>query len=365
MAYISAVENFRRMMLREGPLWLPAELPVTPPVAELIERHAATRDFVAAFKLDFRSVSVSFPDDPAQWRNAFAAIGFALPEKVEIGFAGITHAVPAAADMGASWHLRRLLHPLSVVRTVDQLRALPWPDLSRPRVEHLESQIRRIHDEEGRAVVGELACTVFESAWYLRGMENLFADLADGNGLGDWLLDWFTARSVRAAAELARAGVDVIALGDDVGTQRGMLMSVDFWRRHLKPRLKRVIDSVRANQRQYIFIRYHSDGDIRPIIPELIELGIDILNPVQPECMPADDIVRQYKDALAFWGLVGTQSTMPFGTPHDVRQQVARCAAWARAGASIIVAPTHVLEPDVPWDNIRAFVDAVRAARLR
>lgn len=365
MAYISAVENFRRMMFREGPLWLPAELPATPPVTEMIQRRAATRDFVAAFKLDFRSVSVSFPDDPAQWRNAFAAIGFDLPGQVEIGFAGITHAVPPAADLGAAWHLRRLLHPLSVVKDVEQLRALPWPDLARPMCGRLAAEVSRIHDEEGRAVVGELACTVFEPAWYLRGMEKLFADLADGNGIGDWLLDWFMARSVRAAAELARAGVDVVALGDDVGTQRGMLVSADFWRQHLKPRLKKAIDAVRANQRQYIFIRYHSDGDIRPIIPELIELGIDILNPVQPECMPADEIVRQYRDAAGFWGLIGTQSTMPFGTPDDVKKQVAQCAAWARAGAAIVVAPTHVLEPDVPWENIKAFVDAVRNTRLR
>jgi uroporphyrinogen decarboxylase len=163
---------------------------------------------------------------------------------------------------------------------------------------------------------------------------------------------------------MARAGVDAIGLGDDVGTQRGMMMSVDFWREHLKPRLKRVIDAIRETQWDHIWIKYHSDGNITEILNDLAEIGVDILNPVQPECMPLAEVIPPYQDRLRFWGMIGTQSTMPYGTVDDVRAAVEECARFAREGAGIVVAPTHVLEPDVPWENIQALVDAVRAIRL-
>jgi uroporphyrinogen decarboxylase len=143
-----------------------------------------------------------------------------------------------------------------------------------------------------------------------------------------------------------------------------MMMSVDFWRRHFKPRLQKVIDAVRANQQEHVYIRYHCDGDLRPIIPDLIDMGVDILNPVQPECMPAEELIAQFKACLAFWGLVGTQTTMPFGTPREIQELVRRCAGWVEQGAAIVVSPTHVLEPEVPWENIHALVRAVRATRL-
>ena len=209
-----------------------------------------------------------------------------------------------------------------------------------------------------------MECTVFEAAWYIRGMDNLFGDLIEENGIGEWLLDWFTTRSTRMARIAASAGVDVIGLGDDVGTQRGMMMSVEFWREHLKPRLKKVIDAIREAQNQHVYVRYHSDGDIRLIIDDLIEIGVDILNPVQPECMPAGEVISTHRNRIGFWGMVGTQTTMPFGSPDDVRAVVADCARYAREGASVIVAPTHVLEPDVPWENIKALVDALHETRL-
>ena len=93
---------------------------------------------------------------------------------------------------------------------------------------------------------------------------------------------------------------------------------------------------------------------------DLIEIGVDILNPVQPECMDLEAVADQYQARLAFSGMIGTQTTMPFGTPGDVRAAVARCRSLHENGARLIVAPTHVLEPDVPWENITAFVEAAR-----
>ena len=105
---------------------------------------------------------------------------------------------------------------------------------------------------------------------------------------------------------------------------------------------------------------YHSDGVIYDIIPELIEIGVDVLNPVQPECVDPVLLKQQYGNKLSFWGTVGTQTTMPFGSPQDVRDTVRHMIETVGDGGGFLIAPTHLLEPEVPWENIEAFVQAVR-----
>lgn len=358
---MTPLANFLHTMRHEDPEWIPLDVPATPPVEDLIQRRTGAASPAEAFNLDFRNVSYRQPDLAAAWRAAFEKLGQDVPADAEILSEGITHTAPLADDsVSGAYHFRQLIHPLSAITDVEQLKDLPWPDPSDPAAyEHLGGEVAAIHDA-GRVAVGGRECTFFEHAWYVRGMDNLFMDLHEDNGIADWLLDWYTDRAVQNVKGYARAGVDVIALGDDVGTQRGMMLAVDSWRTQMKPRLKRVIDAIRATQQDHIYIRYHSDGNITDILEDLIELGIDILNPVQPECMDPGEVIPAYQDRLAFWGMVGTQTTMPFGTPDEVRQVVRDCKALAEGGAALVIAPTHVLEPDVPWDNIHALVDEVQ-----
>ena len=361
---LTSLENFRRMIEHCDPQWMPLDLPCTPPVHDRLVAKVG-QDLTAAFGLDFRGCGSGTRGNPAAWREAFRGIGNPVADDAEIDPFGVTHIKPPAESVGEATHFRTMLHPLEAITDVAQLPKLPWPTVITPaQCDEIRQQADRTH-AEGRVLQGGCECTQFECAWYVRGMDNLFMDLAEGNGIADWLLDYFTERSIHVVRAYCENGVDVIGLGDDVGTQRGMMMSVPTWREHLKPRLKRVIDAIRAAQAdRHVYVRYHSDGDIRPILPDLIELGIDILNPVQPECMPVDEVIPQYQDQVAFWGMVGTQTVMPFGSPDDVRRIVAECGRLAAAGAAVIVAPTHVLEPDVPDANILALVEAVHAARL-
>lgn len=200
--------------------------------------------------------------------------------------------------------------------------------------------------------------TIFEVSWYIRGMENLFSDMMLQPDLAETLLDRITEMRVFQAQTYARADVDILDLGDDVATQRGMLMSPKMWHHWLKPRLARVIGAAKAIKPD-ILVQYHSDGDCRDVIPELIEVGVDILNPVQPECMDPAEIKTQYGDRLAFSGTVGTQTTMPHGTPAEVKAVVKERIATVGEGGGLLIAPTHVLEPDVPWENVIALVEAV------
>lgn len=353
-------ENLIRMLSGTGPDHLPLDVWLTGPSADMVERHTGLRNEAEALRLSVERVGPRFPANPTGWREAYAGIGFAVPPDGLIGNLGTVDDVPPADSLGAAYHLLEMRHPLAVATGVDQLEALPWPDVDREEpYRHIPDTVRSIHDR-GRAAIGQMDCTAFEMTWYLRGMDNVYLDLVDGTGISDWLLDWFTHRAEVAVRNYAEAGADIVWLGDDVGTQRGMMMAVPFWREHLKPRLKRVIESARAAQTKPFWVAYHSDGDIRPIIPDLIEIGVQILNPVQPECMPVGPTIAEYRDRLAFWGMVGTQTTMPFGSPAKVRDTVAQLRSFAEDGARIVLSPTHAIEPGVPWENLEMLIKEVK-----
>lgn len=360
-------ENFHAMMNGTGAGWMPLNLPVTPPVADLIEERTGVRNADLAFETDFGFEWVGYNEDPRTWRDALAEVGCRLPADAELGPFCVAHVAPPAGTTGQAYHFRSMLHPLEHVTSVAQLEKLPWPDTADPRhYADLKRKLRQIHTR-GKVAVAGMECTVFEVAWYMRGMDNLFQDLAEDNGIADWLLDWLTVRSCNVVREFTRAGVDVIGLGDDIGMQTGMLLSTPLWRRQLKPRLAKVIAAIReASGGRKVWVHYHSDGNIMEVIPELIEIGVDILNPVQPECMDVATLVARHGRQLAFSGMIGTQTTMPFGTPDDVRRRVRELAALHRDhGARVMIGPTHVLEPDVPFANILALVDEAKSIRFR
>ena len=266
-----------------------------------------------------------------------------------------------ALAYGSTEHFVRQLHPLAAATTVVELVDYPLPDPANPaRWVHLASQVESLHGRD-LAAQGELYVTIFETAWSLRGFEELLTDLALRPDLVEVLFDRLTEYRIRQAVQLAQAGVDVLRLGDDVATQTGMLISPAAWRRWLKPRMAHIIAAARAVKPD-LHIFYHSDGDCRAIIPELIEIGVTVLNPVQPECMDPVQLKTDFGDRLAFWGTIGTQTTMPFGTPDEVRALVRERIETVGKGGGLLLSPTHTLEPDVPWENVVAFVEAATAS---
>jgi len=183
-------------------------------------------------------------------------------------------------------------------------------------------------------------------------------DLSDESPVARALIERVTEISCAMAAQFAAREVDIISLADDLGTQKGLFVSREMFRRWFRKPLRRVVESAkRANPGVLVFM--HSDGDITEIIPDLIEIGIDILNPLQPECMDIAAIKANFGSELAFWGGVGTQTTMPFGTSEEVRSCVRELVEVIGDGGGFLIAPTHLVEPEVPWENIVAFVNAV------
>ncbi len=198
---------------------------------------------------------------------------------------------------------------------------------------------------------------MYETAWQIRGYEPFLMDLLTQRDWAELLLDRIAENNKRTAEAAARAGYDCIMAGDDVANQNAMMFQPDLWREVMKPRWAAVIGAARAIKPD-IHVWYHSDGNIWDILDDLVEIGIDILNPVQPECLDPVAIRTRFGKRLAFDGCVGTQTTLPFGTPDDVRNTIRRLAFDLDGmNGGLMLSPTHILEPDVPVANIRAFFE--------
>ena len=260
---------------------------------------------------------------------------------------------------GDDGNYHRKVYPLDGPHcTVADVERYPYPDLfAEYRYEGVTEVVQRIH-ARGLAAVLLSSMTIFEKAWRIRGMEELMMDFILNPDLAERLLDEVARRTGYLALRYAQAGVDIIQFGDDIGSQRTMMISPKMWRKFLKPRMARIIAEAKAANPE-LLVFYHSDGNLEAVVPDLIEIGVDILNPVQPESMDIAELKRLYGDRLSFWGGIGVQTTMPFGTPEEVRASVKRLIQTASQGGGLVVAPAHVIEPDVPWENVEAFVQAV------
>ena len=248
--------------------------------------------------------------------------------------------------------------PMRDFRTIDDLYEYPFPDVGASyRYEHLQKEVRKIK-EKGLPAVSGYECGTFEQLWALRGMDNFLVDLLDEPEFLTPLIEKVSDLKAQIAAGYAKADVDIIWTGDDLGSEIAMLMAPDVWRKHLKPCVKKIVQSAKKVKPD-VLVAFHSDGYIEPIISDLIEVGVDILQAVQPECMDVAKLKEKYGDRLSFWGTIGTQSTMAFGTPDEVKKEVKKRIMTVGKGGGLCIGPSHTLEPPTPWENIAAFFEAV------
>jgi len=352
-------ENFVASLSREGPEWVPHDILLTEPVESRFRKITGEYDYQSYFEVPHRYItidnvwdpSVPFEQSPEVFSHYYG--GRSLKQGTFIDEWGIAY------EPRSMHHYCRLVHPMESLQSVRELEDYPFPDeLMRCRFPGIRDRVDAIH-WQGLSAVGQLGMTIFEIAWYLRGMNNLFMDLTIRKDFASYLLDRITSIRCEVAREYSRAGVDLICLGDDIGTQHGPLMKLELWRKWFKPRLKKVIEAAKEENPD-LLIFYHTDGDVRMFIKDLIEIGVEVLNPIQPECMNPAELKRLYGDKLSFWGGVGTQTTLPFGTPTDVKAAVKNLIKNVGYNGGLLVSPTHVVMPDVPWANIVAFYEAVK-----
>lgn len=246
-------------------------------------------------------------------------------------------------------------HPLADERALDTYRP---PDPNRPEL-YVEAErvVREFKDEYW--IVGVTVTTIFETAWALRGYERTLMDLATNPDLVERLFDIPFRYHLAAASRLVEMGVDMIWTGDDVGAQDRMLVSPATWRRFFKPRMQELISTLKRIN-PGVKVAYHSDGCIYPIIPDLIEIGVDVLNPLQPRSMEPEKLKQEYGDRLCFWGSIDEQHTLPFGTPAEVRDEVLTRLKTLGQSGGLILGPTHHVQLDTPLENFWAMVRTVQ-----
>lgn len=251
-------------------------------------------------------------------------------------------------------------YPLAHASTMADVDRYEFPDPEAPGRFKLAHETFERYGEE-YAICGDLECTVFEAAWHLTGMEKFLTDLLDGKPYVYALMDRIADYSVGVGRELLWLGADMIWLGDDMGTQTGMLLSPDLWRRHIKPRLASVIERLKAEDSMVLFA-YHCCGSFYPIVADLIEIGIDVLNALQPTAKDMDigRLKREYGDWVCLWGGVDIQGVVPFGTMDDVEEEVKRVMREAAVGGGYIFGGAHNIQPDTSVEKVIALFELAK-----
>jgi len=255
-------------------------------------------------------------------------------------------------------------HPLAGERSVADVEHYPWPQRDGGSHEALVEKLRAMRAQSDHALVMGVGGTMFATAWFLCG-DDWFIDLATNAPFVDALMDKLLELQLEGAEDTLRAiGPDAIDIAicsaDDFGMQSGLLISPELYRRFIKPRQRVFFDTVRRLCNAAIFV--HCDGAIYPLIPDFIELGVDILNPVQVECAGMDDtarLKREFGRDLTFWGAINIQQTLTFGTVQEVKDEVRRRIDDLAPGGGFILTPRWALRPEVPPQNICAIYEVV------
>ncbi len=335
---VSDREWIRRTLAHEAGLAVPYNFSFSPPARAAVERHLGTRDLANTLRFPLRTCS------PSSIKPQFASPAQYGPSlKDEFGVLWSTNDIDRGSPIGP---------------------CLAEPDLSKYRFPDASAAYRFEKLPEWSAAnashftilwVGDL----WERATFMRGMENVLLDLALEpaflesllRGIADHILT-----TMRIAMDLCQ--FDAIALSDDYGTQHGMIMSPTHWRRFLRPLVGEIY--ALAKQRGRV-VFHHSCGNLVPIIGDLIELGLDILHPIQPEAMDVYALKKEFGRQLTFCGGLGTQELLPKGTPEQIRQEVRRLKEQLGSGGGYILEPGITLQADIPLANILAAIEEAQA----
>jgi uroporphyrinogen decarboxylase len=235
------------------------------------------------------------------------------------------------------------------------LAAYPWPDPAAPSL--LDKAAATIAADDGRHFVApNFGFALFERAWSLRGFDEFLMDMVCEPEWSVDLLDRIAAIQIALARRFVALGVDGGYFGDDYGAQKSTLFSPALWRDMIKPRLARMFAVFREAGLPVIL---HSDGDIWPILPDLVEIGLTCLNPVQPEVLDHGRLYREFGKHLSFYGGISTQAVLPKVTAAEVRAATAACIRdLAPDGTGLILGPSHRMQSDIPPENVAAMLEA-------
>ncbi len=196
--------------------------------------------------------------------------------------------------------------------------------------------------------------SLFERAWALYGMEEFMMDLIAEPEFIHELLDKITEYNDAVIKNAAALGVDCVHFGDDWGSQLGTLISPPMWREFIKPRFAQ---SCAVAKEAGLLVSLHCCGNVEDLMDDIVECGVDVFDPFQPEAMDIWKLREKYRNKLAFWGGLSVQKTMPFGSIDDVRKDTEELINIMMPGGGYILSPSHSISGDVPLENIKTYLD--------
>lgn len=257
------------------------------------------------------------------------------------------------------------LHPMREARTIDEIEQYPWPDMNDPsRVAHVKEEAQKLRQQNQYATIGTpWLLFPLERAFAMQGMDQFLLNLAMEPDFAEALLKKIAGLCKTLMGhflEAAGENLDIIKIGDDIGTQDSLLMSPKMYRRILKPIHADYIAFIKERTKAKLF--FHTDGDVFDLIPDFIEIGVDILNPIQTSAgkmSNLQELKTRFGDKLTFCGAVDTHRILPMGTQQEVQDEVKRVIEIMAPGGGYMVASVHTIMDEVPPENILAMVDAV------
>ena len=214
-----------------------------------------------------------------------------------------------------------------------------------------------IAENKDTFIIGSLGWGLFERSWNLRGFENILMDAVDHPDFFAEALDKLMHLYLDFVDYTCELPIDAIQFGDDWGDQRGVIIGPKRWRQFLKPRWAQIYARVHEHGK---FVIHHSCGSVASILPDIIEIGVDVLESVQPEAagMNPYELKKQFGDKITFWGCLGSQSLIPFGTPAELRAEIYRLRTELGKGGGYILAPAKPLRSETPTQNAVAILEA-------
>jgi uroporphyrinogen decarboxylase len=333
---------------------VPRNLHLVKAQVEEFRSRTGREDYREYWDLDLRWVG--FRPPKIDWEKRFG--GYYADEDRPYVFEGGAYPPEwgIASRRANFYHFSAPLFPLKRVSSVREVESYPFPDyINEWGHDHLEAEVDSLH-RRGYPALGSCQ-RIFQTAWYLRSREELFIDFYERPSLAEAIFRRVAWVVERMAERLARAGVDILTISDDIAMQDRMMVSPEMWRTWVKPHIAAVFEAARKIKPD-LLIAYHSDGDYEPVIPDLLETGVDILSTVQSECMDVVKMKREWGRTVSLMGTIGLQSTLRWEGPAGVRREVRRQIEILGRGGGFLLSPGNAVGPDVPWENLIAFIEA-------
>lgn len=328
-------ERMRRALLHQPIDRIPTQINTTAGMGQKLAAH----------------FNVSVTDLPKVLDNHFVRVDLTYPTRTSVDAKIRFDWWGAGHDTGEEGYYV----PINPLKDSQDLAAFPWPD---PCDLHLLDEAERTIKAYGDEyfVAPNFGFALFERAWSLRGFEQIFMDLGRDQDFVGALLDRITAIQLVLIQRFIDLGVDGGYFGDDYGAQKNLLFSPVQWRKLIKPRLARLFAPFVECGLPVVM---HSDGQIQKILPDLVEIGLTTLNPVQPEVLDHHWLGENFKGQLSFYGGVSTQTVLPYGSPAEVQAAVKQCVHdLAPENTGLLIGPSHRMMTDIPLSNVEAMLTA-------